>query len=314
MIKTKNSNIYIVMYHYVREIKKSKFRNLKGLEFKDFKKQINFFIKHFNIISHNDLVEILRTKKIPKKKSILLTFDDGYIDHWKYVFPYLKEKKITGNFYPPVQVIKNNKMLDVNKIHFILEKELDRKKILKSIFKYTNKYLNKDENSLNLNKIETKNRYDDKETVIIKRLLQTHLPLKIREKITNKIFNEIVNHSEESFSKKLYMDTKNIKEMFSNKMSFGSHGNNHYWWENLSNHDQERELKTSINFFKSIKVYDSNFSVCYPYGSYNLNTIKMIKKNNIKFALTTRVGSLNKRNIRNNFELPRHDTNDFKNH
>lgn len=302
------------MYHYVREIKKSKFRNLKGLEFKDFKKQINFFIKHFNIISHNDLVEILRTKKIPKKKSILLTFDDGYIDHWKYVFPYLREKKITGNFYPPVQVIKNNKMLDVNKIHFILEKELDRKKILKSIFKYTNKYLNKDENSLNLNKIETKNRYDDKETVIIKRLLQTHLPLKIREKITNKIFNEIVNHSEESFSKKLYMDTKNIKEMFSNKMSFGSHGNNHYWWENLSNHDQERELKTSINFFKSIKVYDSNFSVCYPYGSYNLNTIKMIKKNNIKFALTTRVGSLNKKNIRNNFELPRHDTNDFKNH
>jgi len=314
MIKTKNSNIYIVMYHYVREIKKSKFQNLKGLEFKDFKKQINFFIKHFNIISHNDLVEILQTKKIPKKKSILLTFDDGYIDHWKYVFPYLREKKITGNFYPPVQVIKNNKVLDVNKIHFILEKELDRKKILKSIFKYTNKYLNKDENSLNLNKIETKNRYDDKETVIIKRLLQSHLPLKIREKITNKLFNEIVSHSEESFSKKLYMDTKNMKEMFSNKMSFGSHGNNHYWWENLSNHDQERELKTSINFFKSIKVYDSNFSVCYPYGSYNLNTIKMIKKNNIKFALTTRVGSLNKKNIRYNFELPRHDTNDFKNH
>ena len=314
MIKTKNSNIYIVMYHYVREIKKSKFQNLKGLEFKDFKKQINFFIKHFNIISHNDLVEILQTKKIPKKKSILLTFDDGYIDHWKYVFPYLREKRITGNFYPPVQVIKNNKVLDVNKIHFILEKELDKKKILKSIFKYTNKYLNKDENSLNLNKIETKNRYDDKETVIIKRLLQSHLPLKIREKITNKLFNEIVSHSEESFSKKLYMDTKNIKEMFSNKMSFGSHGNNHYWWENLSNHDQERELKTSINFFKSIKVYDSNFSVCYPYGSYNLNTIKMIKKNNIKFALTTKVGSLNKKNIRYNFELPRHDTNDFKNH
>ena len=191
------------MYHYVREIKKSKFQNLKGLEFKDFKKQINFFIKHFNIISHNDLVEILQTKKIPKKKSILLTFDDGYIDHWKYVFPYLREKRITGNFYPPVQVIKNNKVLDVNKIHFILEKELDRKKILKSIFKYTNKYLNKDEYSLNLNKIETKNRYDDKETVIIKRLLQTHLPLKIREKITNKLFNEIVSHSEESFSKKL---------------------------------------------------------------------------------------------------------------
>ena len=41
MIKTINSRIYIVMYHYVREVKKSKFPNLKGLEFSDFKKQIN---------------------------------------------------------------------------------------------------------------------------------------------------------------------------------------------------------------------------------------------------------------------------------
>ena len=67
MIKTNDNNIYIVMYHYVREIKNSKFPNLKGLEFEDFKKQINYFIKNFNIISHSDLVEILNTKKIPKK-------------------------------------------------------------------------------------------------------------------------------------------------------------------------------------------------------------------------------------------------------
>ena len=66
MIKTNNNNIYIVMYHYVREIKNSKFPNLKGLEFEDFKKQINYFIKNFNIISHSDLVEILNTKKFQK--------------------------------------------------------------------------------------------------------------------------------------------------------------------------------------------------------------------------------------------------------
>ena len=87
MIRTTASRIYIVMYHYVREIKKSKFSTLKGLEFEDFKKQIDYFKKNFNIISNQDFIEILKTKKIPKKKSILLTFDDGYIDHWNYVFP-----------------------------------------------------------------------------------------------------------------------------------------------------------------------------------------------------------------------------------
>ena len=67
MIKTNDNNIYIVMYHYVREIKNSKFPNLKGLEFQDFKKQVNYFIKNFNVISHFDLVDILNSKRYQKK-------------------------------------------------------------------------------------------------------------------------------------------------------------------------------------------------------------------------------------------------------
>ena len=55
------------MYHYVREIKKSKYSNLKGLEFNNFKKQINFFIKNFNILTNDDFIEIIKTKKIPKR-------------------------------------------------------------------------------------------------------------------------------------------------------------------------------------------------------------------------------------------------------
>jgi hypothetical protein len=141
------------MFHYVREIKKSKFPNLKGLEFSDFKKQINYLLKNFNILSNEDFIEIIKTKKIPKKKSVLLTFDDGYIDHWKYVYPYLKEKKISGNFYPPVKVIENKKVLDVNKIHFILEKEQDRDKLLNYIFKFIKKYMNKDKDGLKIEKI-----------------------------------------------------------------------------------------------------------------------------------------------------------------
>ena len=68
MIKTKNSNIYIVQHHYVREIKKSKYPNIKCLEFEDFKRQINYFINNFNILSNDDFAEIIRTKKIPKKR------------------------------------------------------------------------------------------------------------------------------------------------------------------------------------------------------------------------------------------------------
>jgi|TARA_B100001964_G_C13940679_1_gene468755 peptidoglycan/xylan/chitin deacetylase (PgdA/CDA1 family) len=138
------------------------------------------------------------------------------------------------------------------------------------------------------------------------------LPSQIREKITNKIFKKVFKSNEKNFSKKLYMNKNHIKEMFDNGMSFGSHGDNHLWWKYLSYNLQMKELKNSINFFKQIGVYNQNFSVCYPYGSFKSNSIDILKKCNVKFALTTELGSVNKNNVRHNSKLPRYDTNDFK--
>ena len=300
------------MYHYVRNIKKSKYPNLKGLEFSDFRKQIFYLKKNFNILSNNQFIEILDSSKIPKKKSILLTFDDGYRDHFEYVFPFLKKQDVPAVFYPPIMCVRNKAVLDVNKIHFILAKEENRDKILDLIFLYVKKILNKNSQQIGIEKINLLSRYDDKKTILIKRLLQHHLPLPCRKKIVDKIFKYIVNYSEEEFSKILYMNKNNIQELYKNNFSIGSHGYNHYWWEKINKNEQEMEIKKSINYFKNIKVFDKNFSVCYPYGSYNLQTLNLLKKYKIKFALTTRVGSVNKRNIKKVYELPRFNTNDFK--
>ena len=311
-MKTINNNIYIVMFHYVRNIKKSKYPNLKGLEFTDFKKQIFFFKKKFNLLSNSQFIEILNSRKIPKKKSILLTFDDGYRDHFEYVFPFLKKQNVSAVFYPPIMCIKNKSVLDVNKIHFILEKEQNRDKILGLIFHYVKKILNKKPQQINIDKINLSCRYDDKKTVLIKRLLQNHLPLPYRKKIVGKIFEHVVNYNEDEFSKILYMNENNLQELYKNNFSIGCHGYNHYWWEKINKNDQEIEIKSSINYFKKVKIFDKNFSVCYPYGSYNLQTLNLLRKYKIKFALTTKVGLVNKTNIDNIYELPRLDTNDFK--
>ena len=83
----------------------------------------------------------------------------------------------------PIKTLENKKVLDVNKIHFILEKEQNRKKILMLIENYTKKYLNKNLDQLNVNKIHLNNRWDDKDTFLIKKLLQFHLTDKLRIKI-----------------------------------------------------------------------------------------------------------------------------------
>ena len=54
----------------------------------------------------------------------------------------------------------------------------------------------------------------------------------------------------------------------------------------------------------------NNWSICYLFGSYNNLTKKLLKKDNIKFAFTTKKGS-NLNPYSNNLELKRWDTNDL---
>lgn len=304
-----NFKIYIFMYHYVRPIKNSNYPNIKGLEYSEFKKQINFFKNSFNILSNESFVDILNNKYLPKKDSILLTFDDGYKDHFDYVYPYLVKKKISANFYPPINVIKKKEILNVNKIHFILEKNKNRDELIEFIHSHigNKKITNK------IQKIKLESRFDDKKTILIKVLLQKFLPQKVRDKITSLLFKYVVNKNEKEFSKELYVSLANLKEMFKDGMIIGSHTLKHPWLETLNYEKQKKEIVDSIKFFEKNKILNKNFSVCYPYGSFNSNTIKILEKNKIRFALTTEFNCINSKNMKNIYKLPRYDANDFKN-
>ncbi len=54
------NDLYIVMYHYVRELKKSRYPNIKGLDFNLFKQQIAFFEKNFNIITMEQVINAIK--------------------------------------------------------------------------------------------------------------------------------------------------------------------------------------------------------------------------------------------------------------
>ncbi len=303
-------SINIIMYHYVRPIKNSQYPKLKGLELNKFYSQIQYLKKRCNILSHNEIFEVLKSKKIPKKPSILLTFDDGYKDHYKYVFPYLKKNKIYGSFYAPVKTSQNKTILDVNKIHFILEKENNSDKIYKEIKDIIRKKFKKNINDFNLSNINLSSRYDNKITTLIKKLLQTHLPLRIRKYIIDTLFKKILSLSSNEFIKEMYLNINDISEMIKNDMTFGVHGYDHLRWGELSKKKQKIELDKSLEFLKKFDKKNKKFSVCYPYGSYNNDSLKILNRKDISFALTTKKGVIKKKNF-NLLELPRLDTNDL---
>lgn len=316
------SEVTIVMYHYVRDLKNSRYPNIKGLDIKKFKKQIKFFKENYNFVRIEDLIEYYKNskeKELPEK-AILLTFDDGYKDHYTYVLPVLLENKIQGSFYIPTKCFQDKKVLDVNKIHFILESCIDEEeKILKEMEEYLKK--NKDSRiSLSYDdyfkEYAVDSRFDKKEVIFIKRMLQVVLPEDYRKKLLDILFKKYVCTigdkiiSERAFWEELYLTPEQIRMMEKLGMHIGFHSHDHVWLNSLSKEEQEFQIKSSIDYFKEIGVKTEKMTLSYPYGGYNEESVELIKKYEIPLAFTTKVAiaDLNKDE---NYALPRLDTNDF---
>lgn len=308
-----NNKVTIVMYHYVRDLVNSRYPEIKGLDINLFKEQLLFLQKHYNFIKMEDVIESVWNDEPLPPKSVLLTFDDAYKDHYNYVFPLLDEMGIQGSFYPPVKAIAENSVLDVNKIHYILASEHDKNKIILDIYKLLDNYrldFKLEKNEIYFNKLAKESRFDSKEVVFIKRLLQSELQEELRHLITNQLFDKYIGMDEKSFSRELYMDEDQLRCMLRNGMHIGSHSYNHYWLETLSYEKQEEQITKSLEFLTKLGVSKSLWTMCYPYGSYNDDTIKILEKNKCKLALSTRVGVANL-SVDHKFKMPRLDTNDL---
>jgi hypothetical protein len=89
----KNS-LTIIMYHYVRDIRKSSFPGIKGLEVSDFREQLTYIKKHYQPVSMQNCISSLENTVDLPPNAALLTFDDGLADHFISVFPELDKQKI----------------------------------------------------------------------------------------------------------------------------------------------------------------------------------------------------------------------------
>ena len=309
------NNLTIVMYHYVRDLKNSRYPDIKGLDINLFKEQINYMRKHYHIISIEEVIYSIDNQlKIPNK-SVLLTFDDAYSDHYNNVFPILDKYKLQGSFYVPSKVIIENTILDVNKIHFILESVEDKLKIvkdLKGLLKVYQKEYQLEDFDYYYNKLAYADRFDTKEVIFIKRLLQVELVDAVRIKIVDILFLKYVGISENTFSRELYMNEDQLKHMLSSGQHIGNHGYNHYWWNSLNKEEMSKELDLSINFLEKLGVDMNNWTACYPYGSYDTQSIDMLNKRGCKLAVTTEV-DIAKTDKNSRFIMPRLDTNDLPN-
>ena len=299
------------MYHYIRPLDDTLFPNIKGLDLKKFKKQLEYLDKNYKIITHENVIDAITIKKPLPKNSVWLTFDDGYKDHIEYAIPLLEEFGFYGSFFPSAKPLKEGKLLDVNAIHYILASTSKIQNLLNLLKKNMIQLgYNKKDWEYYWNSIDKSSRYDQPEVIFFKRLLQRELPENVRSKIITYIFEETIDVKETEFINSLYMTMEDLKLINSKNHGIGSHSYSHSWLNKLNSDEQEKEIGVSIKFLKELNVNIKNWMMCYPYGAYNKTTLNLLKKNGCSLGLTTVVGRA-KLNEENKYLLPRFDTNDY---
>lgn len=300
------------MYHYVRDLENSRYPRIKGLDYSLFRQQVQYLKKNFSIITMEELIASYEEAYELPENAILLTFDDGYKDHYLNVYPILKEYGIQGSFFIPGKTFYESVLLDVNKIHFILASMPTRElvtRLMAQLDFYRGQEYTYETNEVLYKRYAVANRFDSADIIFVKRILQTALPEELRKVIASNLFEQAVGLEEAKFAKELYMNYDQIKCMKLDGMHIGLHGYDHYWFENLDKKKMEQDVRRAKEVLSDF-IDSSAWTIAYPYGSQNEDVIDCIKREGGLAGFTTVVG---KAGIPVNcrFTIPRLDTNDF---
>jgi peptidoglycan/xylan/chitin deacetylase (PgdA/CDA1 family) len=303
----------IVMYHFVRELPFTRYPAIKGLLASDFRGQLDYLARHYQFVTAERTLSAAGGGEPLPDNAVLLTFDDGYIDHYTTVFPLLDARGIQGCFFPPAKAVRENQVLDVNKIHFILASARNVEQLLKDVYACLNEL--RAEFSLASNeeyfaKLAVASRFDCREVIFIKRLLQRELGREARQIITSRLFAKYVTGDEAAFSRELYVSVEQLRCMRRHGMYIGSHGHDHYWLDTLSPAEQRREIELSLDFLNEIGAPTERWIMCYPFGAYNDSLLGLLRRYRCAAGLTTQV-ALADVTPASALTLPRLDTNDL---
>jgi peptidoglycan/xylan/chitin deacetylase (PgdA/CDA1 family) len=302
------------MYHYVRDLEHSRFPGIKGLSVERFCRQLDYIQTRYTPIAVEDLLEALSSpqKDLPPNP-ILLTFDDGYSDHFANVFPLLDARGIYACFFPPAEAVLEHKVLDVNKIHFVLASVPDAGALLDQVFsllaEFPSEYALKTREDY-LRIVTEQHRYDTGEVTVLKRLLQREFPEPVRAEIVRRLFAEHVTADETAFACELYMSMDQIACLRRHSMHIGSHAYSHSWLNCISAQAQADEIDRSLQFLQELGVGRDAWSMCYPYGAYNDSLLQTLRARQCPLGFTAepRIADLD---VDDRLTLPRLDTNDL---
>ena len=279
------------MYHYVRDGARVHARTVA-----DFGRELDHVVARYEPVSLADVAA-----RTWPEHACLLTFDDGLVEHLETVAPALEQRGLRGVFCPPGRAVAERVPLDVQKTQFLLAAVDDHRALGERVLAAV------DDPERLWAENTPPHRYDPPETVFLKRALQEGLPERQRRELLDALFREHVAEDERAFADALYLTLDQCRELVRRGHEVIGHGWEHRRLGLLDEEAQRADLERTRAFVADV---GGTWAVCYPYGSRDATTLRLLSELGCAIGLTTDPRRATREDEL--LELPRIDTNDLQ--
>lgn len=309
---SKPTNLNIIMYHYVRDTTQSPYPGIHALCVSQFTEQLDYLQSTHAIISPDDLIGAVRDGENMPDDAVLLTFDDGYVDHVATVLPVLADRGLKGAFFPAASPLVDGRMIDANKIQFIRAAIGDDRleaEVWSLISRDRERFSLPGEAALREDWSQ-KGRLDSNSVRLVKNLLQKGLPRVARQSFIDELFANHVTADEGAFIAELYATREQLIALIEGGHHVGNHGHAHEWLDRMDAKDAASDISKGRDFIQSLGVAEDAWIMCYPYGGYTPETAALAAQAGAVagFLVEFNVARIGKDDP---LMLPRLDTNQF---
>ena len=207
----------------------------------------------------------------------------------------------------------DRKLLDVNKIHFILAAQPQSEPIFRE-----------DQGALDVRSADQGVRPFEYYWNAIRQadevrpcrggVHQAFAPIRVagsvRKQIVDRLFDRFVSVDPAAFAAELYVSLDQLRTMVACGMYVGSHGASHCWLDRIAPTQQAAEIDNSLDFLRSVGAPAQSWVMCYPYGGSDQSVLHLLRQRNCGAALTTRPATASL-DADDPLLLPRVDTNEL---
>jgi peptidoglycan/xylan/chitin deacetylase (PgdA/CDA1 family) len=298
------------MYHYVRPTDQQQ-PHLFYLNVDDFVKQLDFFEKNYGFVTREQWQTFTENpNQLPQ--GVVLTFDDGLIDHYRYVYPILKARGIWGIFYISSSTLKADVLLSVHRVHYLLGR-FGGEGVLAALNSVVNESMFIDGFYEQLKAVPYTMQSMDGDSVQVKKIVNYALKPEVKDTVLGRVF-EILGLSEAAIAHDFYMKPEHIREMAMAGFSFGAHGSSHNLLTKFSGEELEAEVAGSVQLMNQVLPVISD-TFCYPFGgvdSWNSEVLDSLQNQKIRYGFVVQSGDISSYDMANRpLCLPRYDCNEF---